>query len=205
MKSTIAMLEWLPRYERDWLRTDLLAGATVWAVLIPSALAYAGIVGVDPIVGLYTVPLALLGYAIFGGSRLLVVGPDAAISVLAASTIAGVTTGDDYLALSIALSLLVAAMYLGLRVLRMGWVADLVPDPVLKGFIQGLVWVTILDQVPKVLGTPTDGFHSGFFRRFVDVVGSLGDLQTETAVLGVVGLGGLFALRRVFPGVPGPL
>ena len=110
MKSTIAILDWLPKYQRAWLRTDLLAGATVWAVLIPSALAYAGIVGVDPIVGLYTVPLALLGYAVFGGSRLLVVGPDAAISVLAASTIAGVATGDDYLELSIALSLLVGVI-----------------------------------------------------------------------------------------------
>lgn len=205
MKSTIAILDWLPKYQRAWLRTDLLAGATVWAVLIPSALAYAGIVGVDPIVGLYTVPLALLGYAVFGGSRLLVVGPDAAISVLAASTIAGVATGDDYLELSIALSLLVGVIYLGLRLLRMGWVADLVPDPVLKGFIQGLVWVTILDQIPKLVGTPTDGFRSGFWRRSIDVVKALDDLQAETAVLGVVSLVALFALRRIAPGLPGPL
>lgn len=118
--------------------TDLVAGATVWAVLVPSALAYAGVVGVDPIVGLYTVPLALLGYAVFGGSRLLVVGPDAAISVLAAATIAPVVAGDDYLELTLALSLIVGIVYIVMYLLRMGWVADLVPDPVLKGFIQGL-------------------------------------------------------------------
>ncbi len=88
MNRLLPISGWLPEYDRSWLRTDLLAGATVWAVLIPSALAYAGIVGVDPIVGLYTVPLALAGYAVFGSSRLLVVGPDAAISVLAAATVA---------------------------------------------------------------------------------------------------------------------
>ncbi len=85
MKRFLPILEWLPGYQRDWLGGDLLAGATGWAVLIPSALAYAGIVGVDPVVGLYTVPLALAAYAVFGGSRLLVVGPDAAISVLTAA------------------------------------------------------------------------------------------------------------------------
>ena len=84
MKRFIPMTDWLPGYQRSWLGGDFLAGATVWAVLIPSAMAYAGIVGVDPIVGLYTVPLALVAYAVFGTSRLLVVGPDAAISVLAA-------------------------------------------------------------------------------------------------------------------------
>ncbi|MEE8407007.1 MAG: SulP family inorganic anion transporter, partial [Acidimicrobiia bacterium] len=80
MRPFLPILGWLPGYDWSWLRGDLLAGATVWAVLIPSALAYAGIVGVDPVVGLYTVPLALVAYAVFGGSRLLVVGPDAAIS-----------------------------------------------------------------------------------------------------------------------------
>jgi MFS superfamily sulfate permease-like transporter len=91
----IAIAEWSSSYERSWLKGDLIAGMTVSAVLIPSALAYAGIVGVKPIVGLYTVPLAFVAYAILGGSRLLVVGPDAAISVLAATTIAGVAGGDD--------------------------------------------------------------------------------------------------------------
>ena len=134
------------------MRTDLLAGATVWAVLIPSALAYAGIVGVDPIVGLYTVPLALVGYAVFGGSRLLVVGPDAALSVLSAATVASLLVGGEFLQLTIALAIVVGLIYLVMSALHMGWIADLIPDPVLKGFIEGLVWVTILDQIPKVLG-----------------------------------------------------
>ena len=205
MRWQIPIVGWLASYDRAWLRADVVAGATVWAVLIPSALAYAVIVGVEPIVGLYTVPLALVGYAVFGGSRLLVVGPDAAISVLAASTVASVTAGDDYLELTITLALLVGAINLVLAVARMGWVADLVPDPVLQGFIQGLVWVTILDQVPKLLGLDVVDPPSDFWRRAVAIAGEVGELQAETAVVGVASLIGLFALRRLVPSIPGPL
>ena len=81
MGNWLPIIEWLPRYQLSWLRHDLVAGATVWAVLVPLGLAYSGIVGVDPVVGLYTIPLALVGYAVFGGSRLLVAGPEAAVAV----------------------------------------------------------------------------------------------------------------------------
>lgn len=200
-----AITRWLPSYNRSWLRGDAVAGATVAAVLIPSALSYAAIVGVEPIVGLYTVPFALVAYAIFGGSRLLVVGPDAALSVLAASTIAGVATGDDYVEVMLALSLLVGGVFILFWILRMGWVADLVPDPVLKGFIQGLVWVTILGQVPALLGvTPEEDFPD-FWRDLVQLVKVLGDIQTETALLGVGGLAVLVVLKRFAPKVPGSL
>ena len=82
MRDWMPILRWLPEYQWSWLSRDLIAGATVWAVLVPLGLAYAGIVGVNPVVGLYTLPLALLAYAVFGGSRLLAVGPDAAVAVL---------------------------------------------------------------------------------------------------------------------------
>jgi SulP family sulfate permease len=201
----IAIAEWGSSYERSWLKGDLIAGITVSAVLIPSALAYAGIVGVEPIVGLYTVPLALVAYAIFGGSRLLVVGPDAAISVLAATTIAGVAGGDDYLDAMIALSLIVGAIYVVFALLKMGWVADLVPEPVLRGFIQGLVWVTILGQVPSLLGVELIDAPSDFWRKAVAIAREVGNLQTETAVLGVGSLLVLFLLRRWAPRIPGAL
>ncbi len=205
MNRLLPIFGWLPEYNRSWLRTDLLAGATVWAVLIPSALAYAGIVGVDPIVGLYAVPLALVGYAVFGSSRLLVVGPDAAISVLSAATVASVVAGDQYLELTIALALIVGGVYFVFSVLRMGWIADLIPDPVLKGFIEGLVWVTILDQVPKLLGVKLESGDAGFFRKLVDVVEALPDTQPETVVVGLACLVVLVAIRRFTPRLPGPL
>jgi len=200
-----AIRRWLPQYQRTWLKSDSVSGATVAAVMIPSALSYAAIVGVEPIVGLYTVPFALVAYAIFGGSRLLAVGPDAAVSVLAASTIAGVATGDDYVEVMLALSLLVGGVYVVFSAMRMGWIADLVPNSVLKGFIQGLVWVTILGQIPALVGvTPEEDFPD-FWRDVGALVGVLGDVQAETALLGVGSIVVLVVLKRFVPRIPGSL
>ena len=115
-----AVSRWIPTYQRARLGADIASGITVSAVLIPSALAYAAIVGVEPIVGLYTVPLVLVAYVVFGGSKLLVTGPDAALSVLAASTIAAVATDDDYLDAMIAVSLLVGGLFVVFSLLKMG-------------------------------------------------------------------------------------
>lgn len=201
----LLIAEWLPQYQRAWLRGDLIAGATVWAVLIPSALAYAGIVGVDPIVGLYTVPLALLAYALFGGSRLLVVGPDAAVSVLSAATVASVVAGDDYFGLTVALALMVGVIYVLFFLLRMGWIADLIPDPVLKGLIEGVVWVTILKQVPTLLGLELQEPGGRFFTTLAQVVRALPQFHPMTVVVGVSSVVALLLVRRLAPRMPGPL
>ena len=206
MTRRVAAREWISSYERSWLGPDIVGGLTVAAVLIPSALAYSGIVGVEPIVGLYTVPPALVAYAIFGGSRLLVVGPDAAISVLAASTVAvAVADGATYLDAVIVLTLVSGGIYLLMHLLRMGWIADLVPRPVVRGFIQGLVWVTILDQLPKLLGLDLVDDDRGFFRRLTQVLGAIGDIDAATALLGVGSLLALIGFRTLAPRVPGPL
>ena len=150
-----------PVGEVDWKREGL-AGLTVWAVLVPSALAYSGIVGVEPIVGLVGVPFALVAYAVVGGTRTLVVGADAAVSVLVASVVsaaiaAASLTNAEYQSAVVVLSALVGLTYLALRAVRFGWIADIVPQPVLSGFVQGLAVATILDQVPKLLGVKLDG------------------------------------------------
>ena len=80
-------MDWLPRCDRTWLRSDLIAGLAIWAVTVPQSLAYAGIAGVPAVYGLYTVPLAMVGYAIFGTPRTLSVGPDSATVVLSAVTV----------------------------------------------------------------------------------------------------------------------
>jgi high affinity sulfate transporter 1 len=200
-----AIFGWLPGYHRSWLRLDAISGLTVAAVLIPTSLSYAVIVGAEPIVGLYTVPFALVAYAIFGGSRLLVVGPDAALSVLAATTIASVATGDDFVEVMVALSLIVGAVFGLFSLLKMGWIADVVPDPVLKAFIQGLVWVTILDQVPALVGVSLDEDYPDIWRTFAETAGALGEIQAQTAILGIGSLVALVVLRRIVPRVPGPL
>jgi len=196
---------WLPAYQRSWLRRDLIAGATVWAVLVPTALAYAGLVGVDPVVGLYTVPLALLAYAIFGGSRLLVVGPDAAVAVLAGTTVAAVVVGDNHLELAIALALMVGGVYMVFFLLRLGWIADLIPDPILKGVIEGLVWVTILKQVTKLFGLKLDGEAERFIPNLIELFEALPQTHIVTAIVGVLSLVALLLIPRFAPRLPGPL
>ncbi len=128
MRDWMPIVTWLPEYQRSWLAGDLIAGATVWAVLVPLGLAYAGIVGVSPIVGLYTLPLALLAYAVFGGSRLMAVGPVAAVAVLSGSIVAAYALGNEVLAMTIAMALIVGAIYVLFFFLKLGWIADLLPE-----------------------------------------------------------------------------
>lgn len=185
-------------------RADVIAGITVAAVTVPSALSYAVIIGVDPIIGLYTVPIALVAYALVGSSRLLVVGPDAALSVLAASTIARATTDQaDRVSALIVLTMMVGGLFLLARALRMGWLADLVPDPVMNGFVQGLAFITIVGQIPTLLGYKASGAH--FWAQTWNTITGLSQIQPTTAALGVGSLVALFVLPRLSRRLPWPL
>lgn len=205
MAIRIPMTDWLRQYQRQWVRADLISGATVWAVLIPTAMAYSSMVGVEPIIGLYTVPLALLGYAVFGGSRLLVVGPDAAIAVLSGATLATVAIGDDPLPHLMLLGVLVGALYILFSFLRLGWIADLIPDPVLKGFIEGMVWVTIIKELPEMLGFHVTGTREGFFANLAGLLQGLPETHAVTAIVGFGSLIALLLLHRFAHRLPGPL
>ena len=91
-RKLLPILDWIPAYRREWLLPDVLAGVALWAVMVPESMAYAGIVGVPPIMGLYTIVPALLAYALLGTSRLLVVGPDTATGLISALTVGAVAT-----------------------------------------------------------------------------------------------------------------
>ncbi len=205
MRIRLAIAEWLPGYRLAWLAPDLLAGAAVWAVLVPTALAYAGLVGVDPIVGLYTVPAALLAYAILGGSRLLVVGPDAAVAVLSGATIAAVGVGTNTLDSAIALALLVGLLYLLFSFFRLGWVSDLISDPVLKGVVEGIVWITILKQVVKLFGLKIETADERFLPKLIHIAQALPESHIITSIVGVLSLIALLVIPRFVPRMPAPL
>jgi SulP family sulfate permease len=123
-------------YQRGWLRGDAVAGLTVWAVLVPEALAYAAIAGVSPVVGLYAAPGALILYAAFGSSKHLVVGPMAATAALSAAAVGDVAAGNSgaFAALTVTLALITGALALVAGLLRLGFVANFISEPVLKGF-----------------------------------------------------------------------
>lgn len=197
--------ESLRGYRRSWLRPDVIAGLTVWAVLVPEALAYATIAGVPPVVGLYAAVPSLVLYALAGSSRHLVVGPMSATAALSAALITPLAGADGgrYIALTTALAIATGVVGLIAGLLRLGFVAAFISEPVLKGFIIGLALVIIIGQVPKLFGIEK---HEGnFFEQAWGVLTGLGDTQWRTLLVGGLSLVLVLGLKRWLPLVPGSL
>jgi sulfate permease, SulP family len=187
-----------------WIRGDVVAGLTVWAVLVPESLAYAGIAGVPAVVGLYATVPALLLYALLGSSRHLVVAPMSATAALSAGVVGGFG-GDPsrFLALTTGLALAVGVVAIAAGVFRLGFLASFISEPVLKGFIIGLALTIIVGQVPALLGVEKgDG---SFFEKAWAVLGEVPDLDLLTTAVGVGSLALLLVLRRWLAAVPGSL
>ena len=195
----------LAGYRRAWFPTDALAGLTVWAVLVPEALAYATIAGVTPVVGLYAAIPALVLYALAGSSRHLVVGPMSATAALSAGVVAALHPGDAaaYWALTTATALVTGVLCLVAGLLRAGFLAAFISEPVLKGFIVGLALTIIIGQVPALLGIEKG--QGNFFEKTGAVLRGLGDVDVITTVLGLACLLVLVLLRRFAARVPGAL
>ncbi len=195
----------LPGYDRAGLRGDLLAGLTVWAILVPEALAYAAIAGVSPVVGLYAAPGALIVYAALGSSRQLVCGPMAATAALSAATVGEMAAGgsDAFVQLTIVLALCIGIAALAAGLLRLGFLASLISEPVLKGFIVGLSLTIIVGQLPTLLGV--EGTEGGFFERLVDLARELSAVHWLTLAIGAGSLVVVLGLRRIAPVIPGSL
>jgi high affinity sulfate transporter 1 len=195
----------LSGYQASWLRGDLVAGLTVWAVLVPEALAYATIAGVSPVVGLYAAPGALLLYAAFGSSRHLVTGPMAATAALSAAIVADFATAgsDEFTAFTVALALAVAVAAIVAGVLRLGFLANFISEPVLKGFIIGLALTIIVGQLPKLFGV--DKTEGDFFEQLFGFLAEIGGLHVPTLVVGLISLVIVVGLKELAPVVPGSL
>ena len=196
---------WLRRYDRQSLPADAIAGVTIWALMVPQAMAYAGIAGVPVQNGLYVMPLAVVGYALFGSSRHLFVGPSATVATLSGSTVAVVATAStgsgEYVALTCALTLMVGVIYVAGGLARMGFVSRFFARPVLEGFILGLGLYIAIGQLPKVVGIekPSGDTLAVLAKTIADV----GSWEWTTVAVGVAGLVALFALARFAPTLPG--
>ncbi len=192
-------------YQRAWLRPDIVAGLTVWAVLVPEALAYATIAGVPPVAGLYAAVPSLVLYAAAGSSRHLVVGPMSATAALSAALITPLAGADAgrYIALTTALAITTGVVGLLAGLLRLGFIASFISDPVLKGFIVGLALVIIMGQVPKIIGIEKP--EGDFFEQLWGVLTHLGDTQWRTLLIGGLSLLLVLAVKRWLPLVPGAL
>ena len=202
---SLPILSWIPAYRREWLVSDVFAGLALWAVMVPEAMAYAGIVGVPPIMGLYTIVPALIAYALLGTSRQLVVGPDTATGLISALTVAAVAVQGtaEYNTLTSTLAILIGFFFLLFGAMRMGWVAAFVSTPVMRGFIEGLVYVTIIGQVPHLIGI--EGVSGNFFTKVWNVLQHLSDASFAPVLTGLLSLTAMQLLRHFAPRVPAAL
>ena len=201
----LPILDWIRAYRYEWLLPDFFAGVALWAVMVPEGMAYAGIVGVPPIMGLYTIVPALLAYALLGTSRQLVVGPDTATGLISALTVGAVAIQGtaDFNSLTSTLAVLIGIFFLFFGVMRMGWVASFIPTPVMRGFIEGLVYVTIIGQVPHLLGI--GGASGNFFAKTWNVLQHLPDVSVGPALTGILCLIAMLLLRYMAPVIPAAL
>lgn len=187
---------WLHGYHRAWLRPDLLAGLTVWALLVPEAMAYAEIAGMPAETGLYAALGAIVGYAIFGTSRQLFVGPSSTVAILSAATVATVAANGDSVELAIALALLVGAMLIVAGLFRLGFLGVFMSKPVLTGFTFGLGLVIAVGQLDKLFGV--EGGSGDFFEQLWAVMRELPQADALTTAIGLGALAILMVSRRLF-------
>ncbi|MGX1541522.1 SulP family inorganic anion transporter [Streptomyces adustus] len=192
-------------YRRSWLSGDLLAGVTVAAYLVPQVMAYAGVAGLPPVAGLWAILPALALYAVFGSSRLLSVGPESTTALMTATVVAPLAAGDPgrYASLAAALAVTVGLLCLAARVVRLGFLADLLSRPVLIGYLAGVALIMMVDQLPKLTGVTTSGAE--FFPQLWSFLVHLPDAAPATVVFSAVVLVFLFVTARYARAVPGPL
>jgi MFS superfamily sulfate permease-like transporter len=146
----------LASYRISWLRSDLVAGIVLTTLLVPQGMAYAELAGLPPITGLYTSILCLVGYALFGPSRVLVLGPDSSLGPMIAATILPIIGADGSPARAIALAsmlaLIVGAIMIAAGTAKLGFVADLLSKPTQLGYMNGLAVTILVGQLPKLFG-----------------------------------------------------
>jgi high affinity sulfate transporter 1 len=205
VKSFLPILQWLPKYDRSWLRWDLVAALTVWAMFVPEGMAYATLAGVPPEAGLYAAPLAALAYAIFATSRHMTVGPSSTVAIMSALVVAPVAaeSPEKFIVLSALLAILVGCLLVLSGLLRFGVLADFMSNPVLTGFIIGLALTIVASQLDKMLGYSVE--DAGFFQELWYFIQDLGMAHLPTVAVGISSLVLLFAIHRFIPKVPAAL
>ena len=200
----LPILHWLPRYERRWLRADIIAGVAVVAMIVPKNLGYAEIAGIPVQNGLYAAAAGAIIYALFCTSRQISTGPSSALATVAggAVIVTGVT-GDDAAQLVAAITLVTGILLLLLALFRMGWIAQFLSKAVVTGFLAGAAIDVVVGELPKLTGTSGEG--DNVWREFASWVVGLGDIHLPTLLVGAGALAVILALRFWAPKVPGAL
>jgi sulfate permease, SulP family len=206
LKYALPILEWLRGYQHGWLRLDVIAGLTAAAVVLPKAMAYATIAGLPVQVGLYTAFLPMIIYGVLGTSRALSVSTTTTLAILVAAELHAVVPKGDAASLlgaSATLTMLVGAILVLASVLRLGFIANFISEPVLVGFKAGIGLVIVVDQVPKVLGIHLP--RGSFGHHVLEIFAGLSRASPTTLAVGLVMIILLVGTDRFVPRAPAPL
>jgi high affinity sulfate transporter 1 len=213
--GVVRVRDWLPglravrTYRRSWLASDVIAGIVLSSLLVPQGMAYAELAGLPPITGLYTSILCLLGYAVFGPSRILVLGPDSSLGPMIAATILPLAGADGdpkrAVALASMLALIVGAIMVVGAVAKLGFIADLISKPTMIGYMNGLALTILVGQLPKLFGFKIDA--KGLIREAAAFVSGLADGKAvaAAATVGICGIAVILVLQRWLPKLPAVL
>jgi len=199
----------LAGYRRAWLPKDVLAGVVLTALLVPQGMAYAQLAGLPSITGMYTTITCLLAYAVFGPSRILVLGPDSSLGPMIAATILPLLGARDdparAVALASMLALLVAVLMIGAGWAGLGFVADLLSKPTMMGYLNGLALTIIVGQLPKLFGFSTDA--SGLLGEIAAFARGVahGEVVPAAAAIGLSGIVLILVLQRFWAKLPAVL
>jgi sulfate permease, SulP family len=201
----VPIAEWIRSYDRRWLRGDLIAGVAVAALIVPKNLGYAGIAGIPLQNGLYAAAAGAILYAVFGTSRQISTGPSSGLAAVAASAVAvaGITGIQNAASFVAAITVVSGVLYLVLAVFKMGWIAQFLSRAVVTGFLFGAAIDVVIGELPKLTGTEVSG--SNPLQELWSWLGTLGDAQLATVLVGGAALAVVFGLRVVAPRVPGAL
>lgn len=205
IRRRVPVLDWGPRYDRSWLRGDLIAGLTVAALVVPKALGYAGIANVPIENGLYAAAAGTILYGLFGTSRQISTGPSSALAAVAGSAAitAGVVGGPDATPLVAGVALVAGLLFLLMAIFKLGWISQFLSRAVITGFLFGAAIDVTVGELSKLTGTEADGANA--WREFGSWVKGLEATHGTTLLVGGISLVLLFGLRAVAPKVPGTL
>jgi len=203
IQSYIPILSSLSSYNKDWLRFDIIAALSVWALLVPQGIAYASIAGVPPQYGLYAAFGALIGYGLFGSAKQVITGPSAAVAAVSASVVValGASSGsDDWIAYTAALAIMAGLIYILLGLFKMGWLSNFLSRAVLEGFVFAFGIGLIIDQSHKILGV--DSVDGSYFQVLIGTLQELPETSIPTLVVGGTAIIVLLLMRRYLPKWP---
>ncbi len=200
----VPILDWSRRYDRRWLRGDLIAGVAVAAMIVPKNLGYAGIAGIPVENGLYAAAAAAIIYAIFCTSRHISTGPSSSLAAVAGGAVLVTgSSGIEAAQLVAAIAIATGALFLLVAILKLGWLASFLSRAVVTGFLAGAAIDVVIGELPKLTGTSSDGVNA--WQELASWARGLDGLSVPTLFVGIVALAVILGLRFRLPKVPGAL